>query len=176
MRFEFCATQLRVGHSYIAQKVEVDVSELSRESIVSLREITGETLRPILGLAVSSEQEEFVAPNAMSIAEGCYADDAWIRGIYAGDTAVGFVMCSFKPDKPQYYLWRYMIDHRYQGMGFGFRAMELVIEVVRKQPNADSMILSYVREDGGPRDFYARLGFVDTGEERDGEWVMRLAF
>ena len=166
----------RVGHSYIAQKVEVNVGDPSRESIVSLREITGETLRPILKLAVSSEQEEFVAPNSVSIAEGCYADDAWLRGIYAGDTAVGFVMCSFKPDKPQYYLWRYMIDHRFQGMGFGFKAMELVIDVVRKQPDADSMILSYVREDGGPRDFYARLGFVDTGEEHHGEWLMRLDF
>lgn len=152
------------------------MSEPSRESIVSLREITGETLRPILGLAVSSEQEEFVAPNSVSIAEGCYADDAWIRGIYADDTAVGFAMCSFKPDKPQYYLWRYMIDHRYQGMGFGLRGMEQVIDVVRKQPNADSMILSYVREDGGPQDFYARLGFQDTGEEHHGEWLMRLDF
>jgi len=150
------------------------MTEPTSESVVTLREITENTLRPILQLSVSTEQEEFVAPNSVSIAEGCYADDAWMRGIYADDTPVGFVMCSFKPDKPQYYLWRYMIDHSFQGMGFGFRAMELIIDVVREQPNADAMILSYVKEEGGPRDFYARLGFVDTGEEHGGEWVMRL--
>ena len=38
------------------------------------------------------------------------------------------------------------------------------------------MILSYVHEESGPRDFYARLGFADTGEEHGGEWLMRLDF
>ena len=151
------------------------MSEPTSESVVTLREITEDTLRPILKLSVSTDQEAFVAPNSVSISEGCFADDAWFRGIYADETPVGFVMLSFKPEKPQYYLWRYMIDRRYQGLGFGFRAMEEVIDVVRNQPNADALILSYVRAEGGPRDFYAGLGFVDTNEEHDGEWVMRLA-
>ena len=143
---------------------------------VSLREITRETLRPILKLSVSEAQDEFVAPNSVSIAEAHFADDAWFRGIYAGEEPVGFVMLSLQPEKPQYYLWRFMIDHQYQHMGFGYRAMELVIDFVRSQPNAESLLLSYVKADGGPRDFYAKLGFADTGEEHNGEWLMRLEF
>ncbi len=150
------------------------MTDPTRSSVVSLREITEETLGPVLKLSVSSEQESFVAPNSVSIAEAHFAKDAWFRGIYADDTPVGFVMLSLQPEKPQYYLWRYMIDQRYQGLGFGHRAMGQVIDFVRRQPNAETLILSYVRADGGPRDFYARLGFVDTDEEHDGEWVMRL--
>ena len=150
------------------------MNELETVPEVSLREITRENLRPILDLSVTEAQDAFVAPNSVSIAEAHFAEDAWFRGIYADEEPVGFAMLSLRPDKPQYYLWRFMIDHRYQGMGFGFRAMELIVDFVRRQPNADSMILSYVKEEGGPRDFYAKLGFTDTGEEHNGEWLMRL--
>ena len=150
------------------------MNELETVPEVSLREITRENLRPILNLSVTEAQDGFVAPNSVSIAEAHFAEDAWFRGIYAGEEPVGFAMLSLQPDKPQHYLWRFMIDHRYQGMGFGYRAMELIIDFVRSQPNADTLILSYVKEDGGPRDFYAKLGFTDTGEEHNGEWLMRL--
>jgi len=150
------------------------VIEPGRDSVVTLREITAETLRPILKLSVTPVQESFVAPNSVSIAEAHFANDAWFRGVYADDTAVGFVMLSLQPDRPYYYLWRFMIDQRYQGLGFGRRAMKQVIDFVRQQPRAGALILSYVREEGGPGDFYAGLGFVDTNEEHDGEWVMRL--
>ena len=67
-----------------------------------------------------------------------------------------------------------MIDQRYQRMGLGRKAMELVIDHVRGHPNATEMFLSYVPDEEGPRDFYAGLGFVDTGVEHEGEMEMRL--
>ena len=152
------------------------MSEVTKQSVVGLREVTAKTVRSILRLSVTPEQEDFVAPNSVSIAEAHFAQDAWFRAVYADETAVGFVMLSLQPEKPQYYLWRYMIDHRYQGHGFGYQAMEQVIDFVRRQPNADALILSYVKTEGGPRDFYTRLGFVDTGEQHEGEWIMRLSF
>ncbi len=75
---------------------------------------------------------------------------------------------------PKYYLWRYMVDQRYQGMGFGRQALEQVIDYVRSRPNATEMLLSYVPEDGGPELFYSKLGFENTGEVHDGEHVMRM--
>lgn len=148
---------------------------LDRSATVTLREITAETLWDILELKVGPEQDGLVAPNEISIAEAHFAADAWFRAIYADETPVGFVMISDKPEIPRYYLWRYMVDARYQGMGFGRRAMELVIDHVRTRPNATEMFLSYVPKETGPRDFYQKLGFVDTGREEDGELEMRLA-
>ena len=111
----------------------------------------------------------------MSIAEAYFArEEAWFRGIYAGDTAVGFLMLSDQPDKPRYYLWRFMIDAAHQGRGYGMAAMKLLIDHVRTRPNGTEMFLSYVPAEGGPEHFYAKLGFADTGRVKGGEREMRL--
>lgn len=146
----------------------------TRDAVVTLREVTGDNLKPILRLRVRPAQEQFVADNATSIAEAYFEEKAWFRAIYADETPVGFLMLYDEPDSATYYLWRYMIDARYQGLGFGRRALELLIDHVRARPNATELTLSYVPAEGGPRPFYAALGFVDTGEVHDGENVMRL--
>lgn len=75
--------------------------------------------------------------------------------------------------KAHYFLWRFMIDARYQGRGIGQRAIELVIEHVRTRPGAAVLVTSCVPGDGGPGPFYEKLGFVYTGAEEEGELVMR---
>ncbi|MFK8047053.1 MAG: GNAT family N-acetyltransferase [Halioglobus sp.] len=141
---------------------------------VSLREITKDNLVSIMRLGVHKNQEQFVAHNAWSIAQGTYSKLAWFRAIYADDQPVGFVMLELNPSKPEYYLWRYMIDKRHQGKGYGNQALKLVIEFVRQQPNATQLLLSYVPADGSAAAFYAKLGFVETGEVEDGENIMKL--
>lgn len=74
-----------------------------------------------------NKHDEYVAINAYSIAEAYFHPEAWFRGIYAGDTPIGFVMLedwsqvsADRADDPTV-LWRYMIDHRFQGFGHGKR-------------------------------------------------------
>ncbi len=144
------------------------------DSQVTLREITEETVRSICDLSVHEHQRGFVAPNGTSIAQAHFSQHAWFRGVYADATPVGFVMLWDEPDKPEYYLWRFMIDARYQGMKLGSRAMELVIAHVRTRPGAVEFLTSVVQADGGPQGFYESLGFELTGEFDEGEAVMRL--
>jgi diamine N-acetyltransferase len=142
---------------------------------VSLREVTRETLRDVLRLNVGPGQERFVASNAISIAEAhYYPETAWFRAVYAGDEPVGFLMIEDEPAKPRYFLWRFMIDARYQGRGYGRRALELLCEHVRTRPGATELLVSCVPGDGGPCPFYERFGFAYTGEVDHGELVMRL--
>jgi diamine N-acetyltransferase len=150
------------------------MSEPSRESAVTLREITADTVRAICELAVREDQRHFVAPNAVSIAQAHFAPHAWFLAIHAGDTPVGFVMLSDQPEVPEYYLWRFMIDRRFQHLGFGRRAIALLIEHVRTRPGATELGTSTVPGDGSPQAFYEKLGFVPTGEVEDGEVVLRL--
>jgi diamine N-acetyltransferase len=141
---------------------------------VSLREITKETLRDITGLKVSPGQERFVATNAESIAEAYFSPEiAWFRAVYADDTPVGFIMLEDNVAEGRYYLWRFMIDARYQGRGIGQRALELVFEYVRTRPGASVLYTSCVPGEGSPGPFYEKLGFAYTGEEDGGELVMR---
>lgn len=147
----------------------------NREAVITLREITKETLRPILDLEVAQQQKSFVAPNAVSIAQAYFEPEAaWFRAIYADATAVGFVMVDDDPENAEYGLWRFMIDQRYQGLGFGQRALQLVIDHIRSRPGAKEFFTSCVPGDGSPCPFYEKMGFVYTGEVDDGELVMRL--
>ena len=128
----------------------------------------------IIKLEVAEHQKDLVAPNSVSIAQAAFTTNCWERAIYADDQPVGYVLLSDDREELRYYLWRYMIDRRYQGMGFGRSAMEQVIEYVRSLPQANELFLSYVPVDHGPQGFYASLGFLDTGVEHEGEMEMRL--
>lgn len=150
--------------------------QLTEDAVVSLREVTKDNLWEILRLKVKPGQEKFVASNATSIAEAHYEEKAWFRAIYADDTPVGFLMLYDDPETTDYFLWRLMIDGRYQKLGFGERATRLLIDYVRALPGATELLVSYVPQEGSPEPFYTRLGFVHTGEVHDGEKVMRLLF
>lgn len=148
---------------------------VTREATVTLREITEATVNTILKLRVAPSQEQFVANNAVSLAQAHFSKYAWFRAIYADETPVGFLMLYDNPDEPTYYLWRLMIGERFQHMGFGRKAIGLLVAYVKTRPNATELLVSYVPKEGGPKAFYESLGFVHTGKEHDGELEMRLA-
>jgi diamine N-acetyltransferase len=142
---------------------------------VTLRPVTKETVRDICRLKVAPEQEQFVAPNAVSIAQAYFEpESAWFRAVYAEEVPVGFVMLEDDPANATYMLWRFMIDARYQGCGYGRRALELLIEHVRTRPGAKALLTSCVPGDGSPCPFYEKIGFVYTGDVDEDELVMRL--
>ncbi len=152
----------------------------NKESRISLREITADTVRSITKLNVAEAQRRNVATNAESIAQAYFHPEAWFRAIYADDTPVGFVMLEDRPDLPNakpsepICLWRFMIDQRFQGMGYGRQALELIVEHVRRRTKLDHMLTSCVEGPYSPKDFYLRFGFVPTGEVDDGETVLRF--
>lgn len=147
---------------------------------VSLREITADTVRTITSLAVSPTQRRFVATNAESLAEALFAPEAWYRAIYLRDEPVGFVMLSDESlrrpevEQPAVWVWRFMVDARYQRQGIGRAALGLVIEHVRAKAVFERLLLSYVPGEGCPEPLYRSLGFAPTGQVDGGEVVMAL--
>jgi GNAT superfamily N-acetyltransferase len=58
---------------------------------------------------------------------------ALYRAVYAEETPVGFVMISDEVGTPDYiprYLWKVLIDERYQGQGFGTATLDLIDDEV----------------------------------------------
>ncbi|MFC1535923.1 GNAT family N-acetyltransferase [Candidatus Neomarinimicrobiota bacterium] len=141
---------------------------------IALRKVTADTVRSICDLSVSDNQKSFVAPNAVSIAQAYFYDFAWFRAIYSDDKPVGFVMLSDRPELPEYYLWRFMIDKRYQNKGYGKQAIELLVDYVKSRPKADVLWTSVIQSRGGPQKFYEKQGFKLTGEYKEGEALMTL--
>ena len=144
------------------------------DATVTLREVTAETVRAVCALEVASTQRGYVAPNAVSIAQAHFEPKAWFRAVYAGEEPVGFVMLHEDTEKPEYFLWRFMVAAQHQGKGYGRQALDLVVEHVRSLPGARVLGSSFVPGEHGPQAFYLRYGFVETGEVDEGERVIRL--
>ena len=145
---------------------------------VSLKEVTRETLRAVCKLDAGDGATQ-VAPNAISIAEASFYNEAWFRAIYEGEVLVGFVMLydptlAEKPDEPDFFLWRLMIDQAHQRKGLGHTAVELLIDHVRTRPGAKKLLVSHMSKADALGRFYGSLGFVYTGKEEEGEKVMAL--
>lgn len=141
------------------------------EATVSLREITGDTLRAVIKLSdtLTAPKKFMVAPNAVSIAQAYFEPKAWFRAVYADETPVGFVMLYDDPEEPNYFLWRFMIAGPHHGKGFGRRALEQVIDYVRTRPGAVKIETSCGQGPGSPEEFYRRVGFERSGKMFDDE-------
>jgi len=133
---------------------------------ITLREVTGQTVRQICRLSDSlpAGQRRMVAPNAVSIAEAYFEPRFWFRAIYAGEEPIGFLMLLDDPAVPRYFLWRFMIARPFQGQGFGRQAMQLLIDHVRSRPGATVLGVSCGEGENNPEGFYRKLGFCRTGE------------
>jgi len=151
--------------------------------VVTLREITDGNRKAVLALRVAPGQVRFVGSVRGALADAADYPHAkpWYRAIYAGGEPVGFVMVSWNvpPQPPDiigpWFLWKLIVDRRYQGRGYGAEAVRLVAALVRDEGAAE-LLTSYGPEDGGPAGFYQRLGFVPTGElDGNGEVIARLA-
>ena len=138
---------------------------------INLRPVTEANFRQVqlLSGTLKDGQDRFVASNIFSLAEAYVSESAWPRAICDGDTPVGFLMLQDEPEKPEYFLWRFMIGGELQGRGYGRAAIERLVEHVRQRPGATQLLTSCVQGEGGPEGFYRSLGFVPNGQMYDEE-------
>lgn len=118
--------------------------------------------------------EEFVASNALSIAQS-KIEDGWItKAIYNENDMIGFTMYGYCYENNFYEICRIMIDHKYQGKGYGKAALQKVIEEMKKFKDCKEVFLSFDPENKVGKQLYEILGFKDTGKTIDGELLYSL--
>lgn len=157
--------------------------------MLELKKINRKNVADILKLEVFDNQKSFVATNNSSIIEAYIAitenNHVFTFGIYNDDKPVGFLMIGFDVNsddegapriaKGNYNIWRLMIDKKFQGKGFGKKAMELALEFINTFPcgTAKYCWLSYESENDVARQLYKSVGFVET-DEKDGEEIVAI--
>ena len=162
--------------------------------MITLKPITGVNFEEVLKLRAS---EEFVAPNAYSLAEAyCDLKEAVENGeqyrqhrysvpfaILNDETIVGFLKTGYEDGEDInaggdiYWLGRFMIDEKHQGKGYGKAAMTVFIDWVRSKPHGYEVKYIYtsvVPNNHIAAKLYERVGFVKTGIQFHGEDLMRL--
>jgi ribosomal protein S18 acetylase RimI-like enzyme len=143
---------------------------------VCLVDIVPETARRYLDLETHRSQRRFVATMPDSFADVLFPEvidgapvvpSMW--GIEADGVAAGFVMIAAVTDHhPEPYLWRLLIDRRFQRRGIGGRALDRLIALLVQQ-GCTRLFTSWVEGAGGPEPFYRARGFQTTGRIVDDE-------
>jgi len=124
-----------------------------RLSMVELRKINVGNVLKCIKLKLRPEQENFVASNRNSLVQAFGLNRRLIgKGskavpyvICADGEVVGFIMYGFftkkfdnKHGEDYYYFWRFMIDKKHQGKGYGNKALTQILDEIRQKIHGDA--------------------------------------
>ena len=134
--------------------------------MVNFIELSEENWMDFAGLSVDESQKTFLASNIGIIARGYVYRNfrAKVIGIVADGTPVGLAMVRDIDDEPACYeLQQFMIDQNFQGQGYGFRALELILTALKVEQKYACVEVCVKKEDAQAIHVYEKAGFVDSG-------------
>lgn len=139
-----------------------------------LEPVTEDNFYEVLKLQTTGEQTRYVTTNAVSLAQA-YAMRQIARPFVLTEhgVAVGFLMLYADKKTRKYKIWRVMVDHRFQGRGFGKALMNLALKKLR-QMGAKHVELSVVPGNEAAEKLYLGTGFRYTDKLEDGEVYMEM--
>jgi diamine N-acetyltransferase len=144
--------------------------------MLRLVEIDRYNFHSVMDLSVSAEQRDFVASNQYSLAQAFVQPECVPLALYAENKPIGFAMYGLDEDDHQYWIYRLMIDGRYQGVGYGREAMRLLIDCIRGLSDEEHtrIYISFEPENEAAKSLYESLGFLPDGRVLYGEVVYML--
>ncbi|MCM3609654.1 GNAT family N-acetyltransferase [Planococcus sp. MERTA32b] len=144
--------------------------------MIEFREIDRHNFFDVIELKVGDDQKTFVAPNVFSLAQAKAFPECVCLAIYHDDVLVGFTMYCLDFEDKEYWIYRLMIDAKFQSKGFGKAAMEQLIDRIKQDKEHKMIYLSFEPENILARQLYEKLGFEADGRVIDGEVVYKLAY
>ena len=140
----------------------------------------------VLALRRGPGQERYLGSMAShfedAVADAGACPRMW--SVHDGDLLVGFVMISDGIPAERlaadddlvgpYFLWRLLIDERFQGRGYGAATIDAVVAYLRTRPGASVLWTSCKAGPGSPQPFDLHYGFALSGEVKWGEDLLRL--
>ncbi|MGM8216564.1 GNAT family N-acetyltransferase [Bacillaceae bacterium W0354] len=147
--------------------------------MLHLKTITKDNWIKAISLKVRDDQKNFIASNAISLAQLNFLENFHAKGIYFNDEMVGFTLYGIDEDDGEYWIYRMMIDQKHQGKGYGKKAVELIIEDIRKikEDRHQTITLSYEPTNTHAKQVYEKAGFQEVdGLIIEGEQVSRFTF
>ncbi|CAM5196910.1 Diamine N-acetyltransferase OS=Ureibacillus acetophenoni OX=614649 GN=SAMN05877842_105160 PE=4 SV=1 [Ureibacillus acetophenoni] len=147
--------------------------------MLHLKTITKDNWVDAISLRVKEDQVNFVASNAVSLAQLNFLENFHAKGIYYGDEMVGFTLYGIDEDDHEFWIYRMMIDAKHQGKGYGKESVKLVIDDIKaiKEERHQTITLSYEPTNVHAKRIYEKMGFKEVeGLIIGGEQVSRYTF
>ena len=143
--------------------------------MITLKPITKDNIEQVLALKVNENQKSFVITTAESLAKAyVYYKTAWPFAVYQDEMLVGFIMMGFYEEKKYYTLWEFLIDGKYQGKGFGRKALLLGIHFLHDTFQVKEIYTGVALGNQVAKKLYMSLGFEETGLCENGMEELRL--
>jgi diamine N-acetyltransferase len=148
-----------------------------------MREVTQENWRAAMQLGVAPEQQHFVAGVepvvALALAKAYIrpAGLLWVPYVFFADSdMVGFAELAYEPGSlSNYWLFHFFIDRRFQGHGYGKKALQVFLHYIRDQhPNCQTFSLTVHPENHRAQHLYESAGFRPAGKEIEEELLYQL--
>lgn len=144
---------------------------------IALRQIDESNFLDCFALELAAGQEKFVSSPIRSLAQAyVYRNQCTPFGVFAGGRMVGYVMVIYDYDEQTYNVWHLMIDRRFQGRGYGKRALDEALRYIRTKPFGASgtVLLTCSPENEIALRLYRRAGFTETGRSGEDEIELNL--
>lgn len=144
---------------------------------IYLKAIDKSNWKEAIRLSVKKEQQTFIASNLYSIAEVQFLDNFYAKGIYLDKKMIGFTMFGIDSDDNNYWIYRLMIDKKFQGKGIGKQAIHLVIDEIRRNnyANISLIMIGYAPENHTAKFVYKKAGFIETELSAWGEQLAKYS-
>jgi len=137
--------------------------------LINFESVTRENWEDALKLQVRPEQMKFAPSVAESLASAYIkpwdeALDPYV--IYADDQLVGLFYISYTPSsKDNYWIGGFIIDHKFQGRGYGRNALKKMLSFVpHTHPCCLEIKLTVEKDNTTAQKLYQSMGFDSTGE------------
>lgn len=141
---------------------------------MELKEITWDNFIECIELQVTEQQRQYISSNQHALAEAYIASKEGqviiTFAVYKDETMVGFISMYYDDgdgefEYSSYGVFKFMIDQRYQGKGYGKEAMEKALEYAKASPHGKARVveLTYKPENVIAKRLYSSLKFIETG-------------
>ena len=134
--------------------------------MIKLSEITEKNRSEVAALEVEDSQKGYLdtAEGILKRGEIYRENNAKVFAICDDETVVGVALVKDFADEPLGYdLQQFLIDKRFQGRGYGYAALKLILEYLKKDGRYDHVEVCVKEADKPARNLYKKCGFVDSG-------------
>ncbi|HEM5209484.1 TPA: GNAT family N-acetyltransferase [Streptococcus suis] len=135
--------------------------------MIRLEQVNKDNFDQVLDLEVAPRDQRRVASVEYSLAQAwLYREDGHLLpyAVKSGQKVVGFVLLSIQEDK-SYYVWRLLIDKKYQNRGHGKEVIRQILVLAKEDTLCQKVTMNYVIGNHKMRYILEKLGFQSVGLE-----------
>ena len=134
--------------------------------MIRLELVNKDNFDQVLDLEVAPKDQRRVASVEYSLAQAWLYRDSEVLFPYAvksGQLTVGFLLLSYQHMENSYYIWRLLIDQKYQNQSFGKEVIRQVLQRAKDDQQCHKVTVNYVIGNHKMRYILEKFGFQPVG-------------